>query len=144
MNNWEFDKSGGKRTKYSEPIRKLSEFFHAKGCVDKKTVSEFDAQFEKNNTYTTKMHFKKKMKRFSTFAVILLLILGAGYYFVGIRTYDITLSLNDGSGEEIVLSSNFGKHIEFPPDIEREGYRLVGWFTEGGTVWTPREARVLG
>ena len=144
MNKWKLDDNGGKSTQYDKSTRELADFFDATGKVDKSTVSNFDMQFERNDTYTKKMHFKKRMKRFSVFAVILLLILGVGYYFVGVRTYDVTLSLNDGNGEEVVLSSNFGKHIEFPTDINREGYHLVGWFTEDGEEWKPNEDRVLG
>ncbi len=143
MNKWKLDDNGGKSTQYDKSTRELADFFDATGKVDKSTVSNFDMQFERNDTYTKKMHFKKRMKRFSVFAVILLLILGVGYYFVGVRTYDVTLSLNDGSGEEVVLSSNFGKYIEFPTDINREGYHLVGWFTKDGEEWKPNEDRVL-
>ena len=144
MNKWKLDDNGGKSTQYSKSTSELADFFNATGRVDESTVSNFDMQFESNDTYTKKMHFKKRMKCFSTFAVVLLLIFGVGYYFIGVRTYDITLSLNDGTGEEIVLSSNFGKYVGFPSDIDREGYHLVGWVTDAGEEWEPTEDRVLG
>ncbi len=143
MNKWKWIYTGGKAKKYPKSSAKLAIFFKATGMVDRTTVSDFDAQFEKDNTYTKKMHLKKRIKHFSTLAVVLLLLSGVGYYFIGARKYDVTLSLNDGSGEEIVLSSNFGKHIEFPSDIDREGYHLVGWFTEDGEEWDFSEDRVL-
>lgn len=144
MGKWYLDDNGGKRTKYSGKAKLLSEFFGGTARVEKSTVSTFDKQFNKNNTYTKKMYFKEHRAHFIVLAVLLCTVVLIGYYFLGIREYNVTVNVNDGSGESIEFGSTFGKHLEIPFDKIKEGYHLIGFRTEDGEIWDVEKNRIFG
>lgn len=144
MGKWYLDDNGGKRTKYSGKAKLLSEFFGGTARVEKSTVSTFDKQFNKNNTYTKKMYFQEHRAHFIVLAVLLCTVVLIGYYFLGIREYNITVNVNDGSGESIEFGSTFGKHLEIPFDKIKEGYHLIGFRTEDGEIWDVEKNRIFG